>query len=364
MRTHMKTTIMTIIILSYSFSLQAIENAARTGFVNDGTDPVQLLQGGSQEEGFEDITTLTSWIMDNQSMPVGSSGWFQGNELVFNAQSGSNASYIAANFSNTAGTDICNWLIMPDLGYLQTLSFWSRTSIASQFPDRLMVLHSPSGGTNTGDCINDFGDFTETLIELNPTLSTGGYPESWTQFNTVVDGPGRVAFVYFVEDTDNNGNYIGIDNVQWVAGIPEADLALSSNFSPSENLQIGDAITVNHTLNNNGPGDASLVTVNINLPDGLEYVTNTCGAQSNGSNIIWEVGNLVNAGSTACNITVVMSGNGQQLYQANVTGSEDDLNPTNNNNQFFINGPIAIIPTTNLLGLLFSSNRFASKAYC
>ena len=204
----MKTVITTIIILSLSFTIQAIENSARTGFVYDGTAPVALLQGDSQEEGFEDVSNLTGWIMNNQSIPVGSSGWFQGNDLVFNAHSGSNTSYIAANFGNTTGTDICNWLIMPDLGYLQTLSFWSRTIIGSSFPDRLLVLHSPTGGTATGDCLNSFGDFSETLVEINPNLTAGGYPETWTEFNSLIDGPGRVAFVYFVQDIANNGNYI------------------------------------------------------------------------------------------------------------------------------------------------------------
>ncbi|MFK8013209.1 MAG: hypothetical protein AB8B80_14300, partial [Marinicellaceae bacterium] len=90
----------------------------------------------------------------------------------------------------------------------------------------------------------------------------------------------------------------------------------------------------------------------INLPSGLDYVSNTCGAQGNDSNLTWAVGNLTNGNNISCSVTVEVSGNGQQLYQANVTGSEDDINPSNNNNQFFINGPIQIVPTTNFYGLL------------
>ena len=58
-------------------------------------------------EGFDDITTLVNpggWVMQNNSMPgPGSTGWFQGNTLVFTSQSGADDSYIGANFNNGTG---------------------------------------------------------------------------------------------------------------------------------------------------------------------------------------------------------------------------------------------------------------------
>jgi len=214
--------IMVFAIFSNVAFTQSI-NEARPGSNADTRFSLPEVISGITGEGFADITNLPGWIMDNQSNPVGSTDWFQGNDAVFAAHAGGPTEYIAANFNNTSGSDICNWLIMPDLGYLQNVSFWTRTTTGNTFPDRLVVLHSPTGGTNTGDCFNDFGDFTTTLVEVNPNLDVGGYPQDWTQFDSNIDGSGRVAFVYFVADGGpfgTNSNFIGIDSVDWVAGAP------------------------------------------------------------------------------------------------------------------------------------------------
>ena len=362
MRTHMKLTILTL-LLSITFTSQAQVNSARSGFISDNKAPDAFLNTSNGTEGFEDINNLPGWMMDNQSSPVGSSGWFQGNNVVFNAQSGSNTSYVAANFNNTAGNDICNWLILPDLGFLQTLSFWTRTTTAALFSDRLLVLHSPTGGTTTGDCTNGFGDFTETLIEINPDLAANTYPETWTQYTSSLDAIGRVAFVYFVEDVTNNGNYIGIDNLQWVAGLPEADLEINSSFTPSNNLVIGDQVVVSHTVRNNGPRDASDASVTITFDTGLSYVSNTCSAVVNPSTITWQIGDLANSASTSCDITLELSDYGQQNYSATASATQIEPDASNNSNQFYINGPIQIIPTLSQWGLMLLIVMLFSMAY-
>jgi len=43
--------------------------------------------------------------MDNRSNPIGSNGWFQGNDLVLSAQSGASDAYISANSGNFAKTN-------------------------------------------------------------------------------------------------------------------------------------------------------------------------------------------------------------------------------------------------------------------
>ena len=67
------------------------------------------------------------------------------------------------------------------------------------------------------------GDFTTLLLDINPTYTTTGYPNAWTQFTVTISGvgsptPGRLAFRYFVENGGPNGansDYIGIDTVQY-----------------------------------------------------------------------------------------------------------------------------------------------------
>jgi hypothetical protein len=189
-----------------------------------------------------DNLSLSGWVFSNQSSPLGETSWFQGNNLLLIAQEGESDSFIAANYRNTADSaedegesTLCNYLIMPNLGDLASVSFYTRSRIASNnftiFPDRLYMVYSPTGEINTGNCTDDFGDFTETLLVINPdltqeTTSPEGYPLiAWEQFSSEINGNGRVAFVYYVEDAGffgANSNYIGIDSVEWtLAALPQ-----------------------------------------------------------------------------------------------------------------------------------------------
>ena len=140
---------------------------------------------------------------------VGTTSWFQGNSTVFPAQSGAATSYIGANFNNTTGTNtISNWLLTPPVTLQngETMTFWTRTVTAPAFPDRLQVRMSTNGSSsNVGTTATDVGDFTALLLDINPTYTTTGYPNVWTQFTVTVSGVpsptlGRLAFRYFVEN--------------------------------------------------------------------------------------------------------------------------------------------------------------------
>ncbi|MEY2530080.1 MAG: hypothetical protein QOI96_165, partial [Verrucomicrobiota bacterium] len=178
-------------------------------------------------ENFDAVTNLPGWVMQNNSQPVGTTGWFQGNPAVFNSQSGATNSYIAANFNNASGNaTISNWLITPPLT-LQNgarLTFYTRTVAARQYPDRLQVRMSRNGNsTDVGSTGTSFGDFTELLLDINPTYTTDGYPNAWTQFTVTLNGissptTGRFAFRYFVENggpASGNSDYIGIDTIEY-----------------------------------------------------------------------------------------------------------------------------------------------------
>jgi hypothetical protein len=181
-------------------------------------------------EDFANITTLPAagWFTQNNSTPVGSTGWFQGNSAVFPAQAGASTSYIGANFNNTTGTNtISNWLVAPNrtMNNGDIYRFWTRTTTANPFPDRLQVRRSINGAsTNVGTGSAGVGDFTTLLLDINPNLDTGGvYPEVWTQFTLNMSGlagptSGRIAFRYFVQNggpTGDNSNYIGIDTFSY-----------------------------------------------------------------------------------------------------------------------------------------------------
>ena len=215
----------------------ARSGAGSTGGVAPRANPAPLAVVA--DEGFDDITTLAGagWLMGNHSQPVGSTGWFQGNDGVFAAFDGATTAYIGANFNNTAGAGIIsNWLVTPEITFNpgSTGSFYTRTVDAAPFADRLEVRLCTSGDcTNFGTGAADVGNFTTVLLTINPTLQTGadptganGYPDVWTQFTLSglpTSGTGRIAFRYFVANggpSGANSNYIGIDRVVIDNGTP------------------------------------------------------------------------------------------------------------------------------------------------
>ena len=191
-------------------------------------------------EGFDTVTggvPNASWATQNNSDSP-DQPYFQGNPAVFTAHSGATNSYIGVNFQSTSGLTgtetISNWLITPMLTGMNngdTVTFFARTVDTPSFPDRLQLRLSLSGAsTNVGTLPTDVGDFTTLLVDINPTLTTSGFPNVWTQFTATLSGlsgptDGRMAFRYFVTDGGPNGNnsdYIGIDDFAYTpSAVPE-----------------------------------------------------------------------------------------------------------------------------------------------
>jgi hypothetical protein len=210
----------------------AADTGARPGTQLGGPpprDPVAPAAGVVLAEGFDDVTTLpgAGWEIINHSNPVGLLDWYQGVATVFPAHAGAPTAYIATNYNSTAGTGtISDWLLTPEIPFpFGELRFWTRTATGSSYPDRLQVRLSTNGASNdVGTTESDVGDFTTLLLDVNPTLALGGYPEVWTEF---VVGPlpgagsGRIAFRYYVTSggpSGANSNYIGVDTVSYAQG--------------------------------------------------------------------------------------------------------------------------------------------------
>ena len=184
-------------------------------------------------ENFDDLALAVTngWVIDNQSVPVGSNNWFQGSSGIFGAHSGALTSYAAANLNNTTTGAISNWLVAPvvSLGEGFTVTFYTRTETNSPFPDRLQVRLSTNGASaNVGAGAAAVGDFSTLLLDINSAYAAGVYPEDWTVQNITLSGlggatSGRIAFRYLIDDVNVNGNYIGVDtfSVQDAGAVPE-----------------------------------------------------------------------------------------------------------------------------------------------
>jgi len=191
------------------------------------------------DEGFDDITTLTDYLIVNVSDDP-NTDIFQGNPGVFPAFDGEPTAYLGANFNTTLGSVIDLYIMSPELTLKNgdIISFYTRTSEGSTFPDRLEVRLDPDG-TGTDPTSSDNGSYTELLLEINPNLEAGGYPNlDWEQQTITVSGLSgevttRFAFRYWVTDggpTGNNSNFIGIDRLI-VDSVLSTDEFSTTNFT-------------------------------------------------------------------------------------------------------------------------------------
>ena len=195
------------------------------------------------DEGFETVTDLnppnddgmilsTGWQGALRSTPEGFTGVFQGvppdgmgGGGGFGAHLGPDNSFMAVAFTSagsfTVNDVISTWMLSPPIMIAEgdVLSFYTRTASFSAFPDRLDLRLSTNGdSTNVGNGAFSVGDFSTTLMTINPNLMMGEFPGEWTKFEhefTGISEPfmGRFAFHYFIEDLSSNGNGVGIDTV-------------------------------------------------------------------------------------------------------------------------------------------------------
>ena len=159
-------------------------------------------------EGFDDVNSLASkgWILNNASTPGGLTGWYQGDQTAFQAQSGAPESYVAANYNNSAaGGTLNNWLYTPEFSTLvgATVSFWLNAAVDPAYSDQISYGFTDASGAMV--------DLVASVI-----VSTGG----WTQYSAYLgprEGTTRFAFQY--GGPADTANYVGIDSV--VVDVPE-----------------------------------------------------------------------------------------------------------------------------------------------
>ena len=246
-------------------------------------------------EGFVTMVPLPAgWAQQNLSIPVGTApNWFQGNAAVFPAQNGPTTSYAGCNFNSIAGSGtISNWLFTPGVTLKNgdVFTFYTRVGTGSGvFPDRLQVRMSTNGASvNVGANNTSVGDFTNLLLDINPTYSTTAYPEVWTQYTITIAGlagpiSGRLAFRYFVENggTGANSNYIGVDNVVYTTFAT----ACTGTPAPGNTLSTANPVcpNVNFTLSIAPPTAGGISIQWQSSPDNVTW-TDIAGA--NNANLV------------------------------------------------------------------------------
>jgi hypothetical protein len=197
-------------------------------------------------QGFNDATLPSDWTaVNNSTSNTTGNPWATGDgitdadgNIVVDPYEG--AGFAITNYTATGSTGtnatISNWLISPEFTTINNgdvFSFYTTTTPDSAYPDRLQFLMSSSGASvNVGTTTTSVGAFTTALLSVNPSLTVGGYPETWTLETYTVSGlsapiDGRVAFRYFVTKggvAGVNSNVIGVDDFTYTpaaVAVPE-----------------------------------------------------------------------------------------------------------------------------------------------
>lgn len=233
-------------------------------------------------EGFTNVQSLytSGWAQQNLSNPLGATTWVQGNTAVFIANSSPDSSFVACNFNSTTGAGtISNWLFTPTRTFNNgdIITFFTRGS-GGTYPDALQFRLSTNGASvNVGATATSVGDFTTLLVDINPTLTTTGYPAIWTQYSATISGlagptTGRAAFRYFVTNggpTGANSDYIGIDDYVYTpAGSGSAEVGITS-VTPGQYTLIPESqvssFNLSATVQNSGTAVANSVNLVANV---------------------------------------------------------------------------------------------------
>jgi PEP-CTERM motif-containing protein len=169
-------------------------------------------------EGFDSFAGAVAggWSVNNSNSTPGgelAEGWTQGNSGVFDANSGAPDSYAMASYLNAApGGSVDNWLITPvvTIKALGEVTFSTKT--AGNFPgDNLEVWYNNVGTSSLADFV------------LLGSVPAAGFPLDWTTYSlfyTQGDSDVRFAFRYAISDTDDFGDFVGLDDVD-IHSVPE-----------------------------------------------------------------------------------------------------------------------------------------------
>jgi uncharacterized repeat protein (TIGR01451 family) len=114
-------------------------------------------------------------------------------------------------------------------------------------------------------------------------------------------------------------------------GAPPADLAITKSDDPDP-VSVGGELTYALTVTNNGPEDATGVTVTDELPDGMtfERVNSSQGSCGGTTTVTCELGSLASGSAAAIGIVVRPSGPGTFSNVARVSGDQYDPDTANN----------------------------------
>jgi uncharacterized repeat protein (TIGR01451 family) len=197
--------------------------------------------------------------------------------------------------------------------------------------------NGPSDATNIS--VNDPLPAGYTLDSDNP--SQGGYTAPIWSVGNLADGAsatlditatvnasGPYANTAAGTATENDPDPSNNDDTATTTPVAQADIAVSKTVDDAT-PNVGDQVTFTITVINNGPSDATNISVNDPLPAG--YTLDSDNPSQGGYTApIWSVGNLANGASATLDITATVEASGSYANTATGSANEQDPDPSNN----------------------------------
>lgn len=172
-----------------------------------------------------------------------------------------------------------------------------------------------------------FGDVP--WLSTTPTNGTTPGGES-SQVSVLLDATGLPLGQYTAElcaaSNDPVAPLLSIPVTMTV--VAEADLGITKLDSPDP-VRVGESITYTLTASNQGPDEATGVTVVDTLPDGVTFVSASAGCTALAGEVTCDVGTLAMGADAQFTIVVTADVVGTVTNQAKISGDVIDLNPAN-----------------------------------
>lgn len=248
---------------------------------------------------------------------------------------------IDTNTNNNTASANTNPVKNADLSVVKTVSN-TTPNVGDNITFTVTVTNN---GPSTANSISVAEAFPTGYTVNNVTVSSGQYNPNvnWTNFNLTV---GQSATLTANVTVKPSGNYL---NTATITASSVVDPVSSNNSSsatttPNAVTDLSITKTVNNQVplvgsnviftvivTNNGPSNATGVTVQDLLPNGYSFVsyTSTTG-NYNSTSGVWNAGNILANGSKTLTITATALQTGNYVNTATVTGNEIDINLTNN----------------------------------
>ncbi|NJO92735.1 MAG: DUF11 domain-containing protein, partial [Chloroflexia bacterium] len=184
-------------------------------------------------------------------------------------------------------------------------------NVTDNLPTGYTYVSDDGAGAYTGGVwtIGNLSNGATTTLNITATVNvTGSYANTATVTSDQNDPDGT-------DDSDTN------------TPTPNAVTELSIEKTVDDSTpDVGDNVVFTLTVTNDGPSDATGVTVTDNLPTGYTYVSDDgAGAYSGG---VWTIGDMSNGAIATLNITATINATGDYANTASVTGDQNDPDGT------------------------------------